>query len=89
MEDASHELDIAATVRDTQAGSTYERYVTAFHRQSHLKEEVQLLQAQVVGLEQLVTLASLTLPNATTNPQYRQLCTEVASRKARVRQLVS
>ena len=72
-----------------QAGPSYEQYLVALQKKRDTEEEVRHLKDEVQRLEQLVTLAAITLPNPTTSVQYRSLCTVVATKKHRVQELVS
>ena len=90
LEEACHELDLTAKFSDSQAGSTYDRYITALRQQSSLKESEERLAMQHRGLEQLVTSLGIALPNAVSSlPSYRQLCTELAERKDRLKRVVN
>ena len=72
-----------------QVGPSYEQYIIALQKQRDTEEEIGNLKDEVRRLEQLVTLAAITLPNPTTSVQYRSLCTVVATKKHRVQELVS
>ena len=88
LEDACHELDLAAKFRDSGAGASYANYITALRQQSTLKESEERLAMQVRGMEQLVTSMSLALPAASSLPAYQQLCTELAKRRDRQKSVV-
>ena len=88
LEDDCHELDLAHTLHGVQAGPTYERYITALRKKRESEEEVNILRDHIQRLEQLVTLAAITLPNPAANTQYRNFCTVVATNKQRVQELV-
>ena len=68
LEEACHELDLAVQLSDSQAGASYNHYITALRQQSALKEREERLAMQVNGMEQLVTSLSIALPNAAMLP---------------------
>ena len=89
LEEECHELDVMVKFQASQAGASYDRYVSALRQQSTRKEDEGRLAVQVNGLEQLVTLLGITLPNAASQPAYQQLCRQVAERRERLKKVVN
>ena len=89
LEEACHELDVKAQLQDSQAGASYDRYISALRQQSALKEDQERLAVQVNSLEQLVTLLGITLPSAASQPAYNHLCSEVAERREKLKKVVN
>ena len=89
LEDECHELDLVHAIHGAQTGPSYERYIAALWRKRNIEEDIRVLRDYMHQLDQLVTLASIALPNPTTNVQYRNLCAIVATKKHRVQELVS
>ena len=81
LEEECHELDLVAVLPPTEAGPTYERYTTLLRKQSTLQEEEEKVAVQVEGMEQLVTVLGIALPNASSYLPYQQLCREVLVHK--------
>ena len=88
LEDECHELDLAHMLHGAQAGPSHEQYLIALKKKRDTEKKIGNLK-EIQRLEQLVTLAAITLPNPTNSVQYRSLCTVVATNKHRVQELVS
>ena len=89
LEDACHELDLAAKCDGSQAGASYHRHIEALREKSTLKEKEERLDMQVDGMQQLVTSLGIALPNAASLPAYKQLCTGLAERRETLKEVVS
>ena len=66
LEDACHQLAIQHTLyvqlHGTCGGSTYQWYATSLRRQSTLRDNTSTVKLQTTSLEQILTLALLTVP---------------------------
>lgn len=92
LEDECHELDVrhSSQLHGSTAGSSFTAFVTAMKRQAQLRDDIDRVTTQIGGLEQLLTLALISLPANT--PQMtaftQQLVDEVTSRKKKKEEMV-
>ena len=89
FEEACHELDAVAHFKDDVGGASFVKYSSSLREQNKLKEEEERIKKQVSGMEQLITVLGLALPNADSHLPYQQLVLELRSRKDRLQKVVS
>ena len=63
LEDECHELDVGHSLglQGSTAGSTFNTFTAALRRQCTLRDNINRLSTQIQALEQLLTLATVTL----------------------------
>ena len=82
MLDVKHSLQL----QGCDAGATYTKYVTALQRQAVLRDDIDRVTAQVTGMEQLLTLALVTLPH---NPNTTTITEQMTTaQKKKVEEMV-
>ena len=85
LEDECHELDVrhSLQLQGSTAGSSFTTFLSAVQRQAKLRDDINRVTTQIGGLEQLLTLALVSLPQNT--PQMtaftEQLADEIRSRR--------
>ena len=89
LEDGCHQLDLSVTLQGSNCGPSYERYTSALHKLTNLKDELHRLQGGLVVLEQILTFALASSVEAPSNPLFTNLATDVAAKKERKKDLVS
>ena len=92
LEDECHKLDVihSLSLQGSTAGFTFNRYTSALRRQTTLRDNIDRLSSQIHGLEQLLTLAVVSLPPNTpqTTALTHQLVEEITSRKDKKKEIV-
>ena len=80
----------ALQLQSCDAGSTYTKFKAALQRQAALRDDINRTTAQVTGLEQLLTLAVVTLsPSPATDAHMQQVTEVITIRKKKVEEMVS
>ena len=89
LEEACHNLDVAATCQGSHAGGSYERYAQAVQSRSRLEEELRGVKEEVANLDQLATHTLVQqLQNATGLPLFQHILSSLAEKKRRTTVLV-
>ena len=92
LEDECHELDVchSSQLQGSTAGSSFHAFVTAMKRQAELRDSIDRVATQITGLEQLLTLALVSLPPNTPPVTLltQQLAEEVTTRKKKKKEMV-
>ena len=79
----------ALQLQSCDAGSTYTTFTAALQRQAALRDDINRTQAQVTGLEQLLTLAVVTLsPSPATDAHMQQVTEMITTRKKKIEEMV-
>ena len=78
LEDACHQLYLSAGLDGSDCGPSYERYSAAIRELRKHKDEVQKLQSGIVVLEQILTFTAATLADASTNPLFTSITSQVS-----------
>ena len=89
LEDACHKLDLLANFQGCDSGPSYERYSTAVHKLTDTKDKLLRVQNGLVVLEQIVTFTAATSADASRNPLFNSLASQVASMKEEKKKYVS
>ena len=89
LEDACHQLDLSATFQGSECGPSYERYSASFGQLRKLKDDVQQLQNGLVVLEQILTFTAATTANASSNPLFTSISSQVATMRKKKKDHVS
>lgn len=92
LENACHELDAKGLLQGIEGGKTYEDYLKSFRRCAALEDDVRKSQAEINGLEQLVTIFTIT-SSISTNPsllaRLGQLQTLLSTKKRKLQDMVT
>ena len=92
LEDECHELDVchSSQLQGSAAGSSFRAFVAAMKRQAELRDNINRVATQIAGLEQLLTLALVSLPPNTppVTSFTQQLVEEVTARKKKKNEMV-
>ena len=79
----------ALQLQSCDVGSTYTTFTAALQRQAALRDDINRTQAQVTGLEQLLTLAVVTLsPSPATDAHMQQVTEMITTRKNKIEEMV-
>lgn len=89
LEDACHHLDLSASLQGSDCGPSYERYSEALRQQRKLKDDVHKLQGELAILEQILTFTVATSANASSNPLFLSLTSQVATMREKKTEHVS
>ena len=91
LEDACHKLDLLANFQGCDSGPSYERYSTAVYKLTDTKDKLLRVQNRLVVLEQIVivTFTAATSADASRNPLFNSLASQVASMKEEKKKYVS
>ena len=75
--DACNELDLISSPDNISSNSTYSQYVSLIRRKSELQSELHDQQNYLTVLNDMVTFASISLPDAEHNNVLKELCKDV------------
>ena len=89
LEDACHQLDLSASFQGSDCGPSYERHSTTLCQLRNIKDELHTLQSALVVLEQILTFTAATSADASSNPLFTNLVSEVATMKEKKKKHVS
>ena len=91
MENACHELDIKGLLQGAGGGWAYEEYVRSFRRDVELADKSNTIKAQMVFLQQLVTIYTISTSltgNPTQVAQLDQLQSAVTDKERELQLMV-
>ena len=89
LEDECHKLDLSAELQGSEAGCSYERYISALRQQRAYKDEEHKIKYNLRVLEQVATYTLTMAPNISSLPVFRQLSSEISTKREQLQHLVS